>query len=162
MKFDKLVNEILNEGFKKDLKSKTSIENEYGFAADSVGSPEKEIIKGLKMIKQSVKTTGSNGGYKAGGKIVNPALYKQALKFFKQLGGTKGAILNDLEDTDSGLCEAIWMHISNDNFGYKIFQDITDAFEEGRSKRIAKDPTLGGTISYDDPYMDEEGNPLED
>jgi len=147
-KFDKLVNEILNEGFKKNIRSKTGIENDHGFSYDSVGFPEKEIIKGLKMIKQSVK---------AGGKIVDKALYSQALKFFMQLGGTK-AQLNDLDDEESGLCEAIFKNISNDAFGYQIFQDITNAFEQGQHRKLRKDPTLGGTVVANDPDMDEEGN----
>jgi|688.fasta_scaffold1056307_1 hypothetical protein len=157
MKFDKLVNEILNEGFKKNIRSKTDIENSHGLPIDSVGTPEKEIIKGLKMIKQSVKTSGYNGNHKAGGKIVDKALYNQALKFFKQLGST-GAVLNDLDDEESTLCEVIFKNISNDKFGYDVFNHISNAVEQGARELLRKDPTLGGTVVTSDPDMDEAGN----
>jgi len=143
-KFDKLVNEILNEGFTKKVMSNASPYIEDGDsnmplgAVASTKSGVNKTIEGLKIFRKAIKTTDKKDGYKAGGKIVDQALYDKGLKYFYNLGRDpkRDFDLNDSGDETSGLCEVIFMHISNDAVGYQLFDDISNAFHDGSIQAI--------------------------
>ena len=126
MKFDDLVNSVLNENVLTE-----KFEQPYGSVSGTGDKKEAEIIiKGLKMIKAATKPTENKSGRPAGAKIVDQALYDTAMKYFRKLGESGGIIAWD-DDENSNLAAAIYANISNDNIGYKIFDQIYDAWDEG-------------------------------
>jgi len=115
-KFDKLVNSLLRES------------DEYGFDEDQIGVPENTILKGLEVVRKSIKKN----------QIVDKALYKRAVDLFHKATVT-GEItdINHYDEETSPFYEAIFRNVtSNESLARKIFEDITAAFMKGETARL--------------------------
>jgi hypothetical protein len=127
-KFDKLVNSLLRES------------DEYGFDEDQIGVPENTILKGLEVVKKSIKKN----------QIVDKALYKRAVDLFYKATVT-GEItdINYYDDTTSPFYEAIFRNVTSyESLAIHIFRDITAAFMKGEKDRLPQFETEEDDDNY--------------